>query len=190
MLKESQIVEFKQIWRDEYLKTICTFSNSEGGTLYIGLDDSGNVVGVENIKSLIEILPNKFNNRLGLLVEIKPHFKNVLDYLEIKVNKTYAPVSYNGKFYKRSGSNTVELNGNNLSNFLLKKYGNEGISGEIKLLYEYIEKNPNKGVSQIFKNLQVPEKTLARWIKRLREEGKIEHIGSKKTGGYYVKKSD
>ena len=29
----------------------------------------------------------------------------------------------NGKFYKRSGSNTIELNGINLTNFLLKKYG-------------------------------------------------------------------
>lgn len=37
--------------------------------------------------------------------------------------KTYAPVSINGKFYKRSGSNTIELNGSNLTNFLLKKYG-------------------------------------------------------------------
>ena len=54
-------------------------------------------------------------------VEFKQIWKD--DYLEVKVNKTYAPISYNGKFYIRSGSNTIELNGGNLTNFLLKKYG-------------------------------------------------------------------
>ena len=67
---ESQTVEFKQIWKDEYLKTICAFANSEGGSLYIGLDDDAVVLGIENIEELIEILPNKINNRLGLIVKI------------------------------------------------------------------------------------------------------------------------
>jgi len=31
--KESQTVEFKQVWKDEYLKTICAFANSDGGVL-------------------------------------------------------------------------------------------------------------------------------------------------------------
>ena len=32
----------------------------------------------------------------------------------------------------------------------------------------------------------VPEKTIERWLKQLREEGKIEFKGSAKTGGYFV----
>jgi predicted HTH transcriptional regulator len=36
-LKESQAVEFKQIWKDEYLKTICAFANTDGGVLYLGI---------------------------------------------------------------------------------------------------------------------------------------------------------
>ena len=122
-MKETQTVEFKQTWKDEYLKTICAFANSDGGSLYIGLDDNGKAVGIDNAKALIEILPNKINNKLGLLVDIFLNKKDNLEYIEIRVNKTYAQVSYNGKFYKRSGSNTVELNGSNLTNFLLKKYG-------------------------------------------------------------------
>ena len=69
-LLESQTVEFKQIWKDEYLKTICAFANSEGGILYIGLNDDAEILGVENIEELIELLPNKINNRLGLVVDI------------------------------------------------------------------------------------------------------------------------
>ncbi len=122
-LTESQTIEFKQIWKDEYLKTICAFANSDGGILYIGITDDGRVVDLDNLKSLIEILPNKINNRLGLLVDILSEVIESKEVIKIKVDKTYAPISYNGKFYKRSGSNTIELNGSNLTNFLLKKYG-------------------------------------------------------------------
>ena len=38
---ESQNVEFKSNWRDEYLRAICAFSNADGGKLIIGIDDKG-----------------------------------------------------------------------------------------------------------------------------------------------------
>ena len=116
MLIESQTTEFKQIWKDEYLKTVCAFAN-------VGFDDFGNIVGIENSKKLIETLPNKINNRLGIIVDILLKEQAKKNYLEIVIKKTYAPISFNGKFYLRSGSNTIELNGSNLTNFLLKKYG-------------------------------------------------------------------
>ena len=122
LTKESQTVEFKQIWKDDYLKTICAFANSDGGVLYVGVSDDGSIVGIDNIKSLIEILPNKINNRLGLLVDVLYQTIESKEIIKINIEKTYAPVSLNGKFYKRSGSNTIELNGSNLTNFLLKKY--------------------------------------------------------------------
>ena len=37
--KEHQSVEWKQAWRDEYLKWICGYANAYGGTIYIGTDD-------------------------------------------------------------------------------------------------------------------------------------------------------
>ncbi len=120
---ESQTIEYKQLWKDNYLKTICAFANSAGGLLYIGITDGGEVIGVENAKTLLETLPNKINNRLGILVDVVVKQDREVEYLEIKTNKTNAPVSVNGKFYKRSGSNTIELNGSNLTNFLLNKYG-------------------------------------------------------------------
>ena len=122
-LKESQTVEFKQLWKDEYLKTICAFANTDGGVLYIGVRDDGAILGIDDIKPLLEILPNKINNRLGLLVDILSQTIESKEIIKINIDKTYAPVSLNGKFYKRSGSNTIELNGSNLTNFLLKKYG-------------------------------------------------------------------
>ena len=47
MKAESQNIEFKESWRDEYQKWICGFANAQGGTLYIGLRDNGEVCGVQ-----------------------------------------------------------------------------------------------------------------------------------------------
>ena len=58
-MTETQNTEYKQSWRDEYLKWICGFANAKGGKIYIGKDDTGNVIGVANAKKLLEDIPNK-----------------------------------------------------------------------------------------------------------------------------------
>jgi len=37
---ESQNIEFKSNWRDEYLKVICTFANADGGKLIKAISNS------------------------------------------------------------------------------------------------------------------------------------------------------
>ena len=69
-LMETQNIEYKESWRDEYLKWICGFANAQGGTLYIGKNDKGEVVGVADAKRLLEDIPNKVSNTLGLVLGI------------------------------------------------------------------------------------------------------------------------
>ena len=68
--KESQNIEFKESWRDEYLKWICGFANASGGTLYIGITDTGEVCGLHDTKRLMEDIPNKVRDLLGILVNV------------------------------------------------------------------------------------------------------------------------
>ena len=49
-MTESQNIEFKESWRDEYQKCICGFANAQGGVLYVGVKDNGEVCGVQNAK--------------------------------------------------------------------------------------------------------------------------------------------
>ena len=35
-MQESQNTEWKEIWKDEYLKWICGFANANGGKIIIG----------------------------------------------------------------------------------------------------------------------------------------------------------
>ena len=58
IMSESQLIEYKESWRDEYLKWICGFANAQGGVLYIGKRDDGSVCGVTDSKKLMEDIPN------------------------------------------------------------------------------------------------------------------------------------
>ena len=120
---ESQNIEYKESWRDEYLKWICGFANSQGGTLYVGIKDNGKICGVSDSKKLMEDLPNKIASTLGLVCEVNLLAKNGTEYIEIIVPQSNVPVSYHGVYHVRSGATKQELQGVSLQNFLLKKMG-------------------------------------------------------------------
>ncbi len=46
-MPEMQIIEWKEIWKDDYLAWICGFANAQGGTLYIGKNDNGETEYIE-----------------------------------------------------------------------------------------------------------------------------------------------
>ncbi len=87
-MPEQQIIEYKSVWKDEYLKWICGFANAQGGTLIIGKDDSGNVVGVKNAAKLLEELPNKITTILGIVADVNLHEAPQGDYIEIHLSHT------------------------------------------------------------------------------------------------------
>ncbi len=122
-MQESQNIEWKEIWKDEYLKWICGFANAIGGKIYIGKNDKGKIIGLSNSKKLLEDIPNKIQNHLGILCDVILHNENEKQYIEIIVRPYEVPISYQGKYYYRSGSTKQELKGNALNDFLLKKAG-------------------------------------------------------------------
>ena len=72
-MPEDQNIEFKESWRDEYLKWICGFANAQGGKIYIGKDDDGKVIGLKDGKKLMEDIPNKVKDILGIMVDVDLH---------------------------------------------------------------------------------------------------------------------
>jgi ATP-dependent DNA helicase RecG len=122
-LTENQNIEYKQSWRDDYLKWICGFANAQGGKIFIGIDDKGEVIGVDDYKKLMDEIPNKAVNHLGLVVDVNLHKKENMYYIEINVPVCTVPVSYHGAYHYRSGSTKQELKGAALHKFLLQKIG-------------------------------------------------------------------
>ena len=122
-MSETQNTDYKSIWKDEYLKWICGFANAQGGTLYIGKDDNGTIIGVKNAKKLLEDLPNKITTILGIVADVNLHETADGDFIEIVVEPQPNPVNYKGEYHFRSGSTKQELKGAALDKFILQKYG-------------------------------------------------------------------
>ena len=123
MTNESQNIEYKESWRDEYLKWICGFANAQGGSIFIGVNDKKEVVGVDDVKKLMEDIPNKVRDILGIVVDVNLYNEEGKDYLEIVVEPYPYPVSYKGQYHYRSGSTKQELKGAALDRFMLRKQG-------------------------------------------------------------------
>lgn len=122
-MSEHQNIEYKQSWRDEYLKWICEFANAQGGKIYIGINDQGIVTGIHEFKKLMDDIPNKAINHLGLAIDVNLLKDNGREYIEIVVPISPMPISYHGTYHFRSGATKQELRGSALHEFLLRKIG-------------------------------------------------------------------
>ena len=122
-MPENHIIEWKESWRDEYMKWICGFANAQGGTLHIGKNDKGFLVGLADSKKLMEDIPNKVRDVLGIIVDVNLLTEGGNEYIEIIVNPSSYPVSYKGEYHYRTGSTKQLLTGAALTQFLFKKTG-------------------------------------------------------------------
>ena len=113
---------------NEILQVICGFLNHKGGTLYIGVNDSGYVSGLEDdfrffskgqsdydlVKAKDE-MRNRFNlwaNQLGALAtdNISPlEFSNDNKYLKIKIRPSQKVVKFDGTAYIRRDTSTFPV---------------------------------------------------------------------------------
>jgi len=122
-MPEQQNIEYKSSWHDDYLKWIGGFANAQGGRIYIGKDDTGKTVGVADYKTLMNEIPNKIKNNLGITSEVNLLQEDGMDFIEIIVLPYSVPISLRGSYYYRSGSVKQELTGPALHEFLLKRAG-------------------------------------------------------------------
>jgi ATP-dependent DNA helicase RecG len=122
-MPEQQNIEYKQSWHDDYLKWVCGFANAQGGVIYIGKDDEGITVDLVDVKKLMDDIPNKIRNSMGITAEVNLHEENERHFIEIVTPSYSVPISIRGRYYYRSGSTKQELIGASLNEFLLKKSG-------------------------------------------------------------------
>jgi ATP-dependent DNA helicase RecG len=122
-MKENQHIEWKESWRDDYLRWVCGFANADGGVLVIGRNDKGVAVGVKGAAKLLEDIPNKVRDLLGIMVDVNLVLEAGCELVEIHVAAYPNPVSYKGEYHYRSGSTKQELRGAALARFLLRKQG-------------------------------------------------------------------
>lgn len=160
---ESQNVEYKSSWRDEYLKWICGFANANGGSIFIGKDDTGTDIGNVDVKKLLEEIPNKVRDIFGIIVDVNLHTNKLVNYIEIVVEPYPYPVNYKGQYHYRSGSTKQELKGVALDKFLLQKKGKrwDGVPIPNVSVEELKQETFEFFRKRAFKNQRIKEESLA-----------------------------
>jgi len=93
-MSETQNIEYKLVWRDDYLKWLCGFANANGGVLYIGKNDNGEIVGVKDTKKLLEELPNKIRTTMGMVADVSLETENQKDCIIVAIQPYPSPISY------------------------------------------------------------------------------------------------
>ena len=63
---------------------------------------------------------------------------------------------------------------------------NEGIKNDLLKIYSYLQKNELVKHADIKQIVNKSDATIERYLKTLKDNGLIEYVGSKKTGGYKV----
>ncbi len=105
---ENSRIEFKTNFNSDVIETVCAFSNSFGGNVFVGISDKSKIIGIENLTD--EIIKNwinniKINTNPQIYPEIIIHKYEGKQIAEIVVQEyPVKPISCRGKFFKRIGS--------------------------------------------------------------------------------------
>lgn len=124
---ESETLEFKSSLSDfeEILATISAFSNTKGGTIFVGVDDNGNIVGVPIGRRTLENLSTTIaqNTDPKVFPEIKVDKIGDKHIIEIKVSERRdKPVFAKGVAYKRVGRSNMKMDRDEIVSLLRVSY--------------------------------------------------------------------
>ena len=72
-MRETRTTEFKEEITNTFLKTVSAFSNYDGGEIFFGIDDNGNVKGLTDVKQACLDIENKINDSITpSLITLEP----------------------------------------------------------------------------------------------------------------------
>ena len=154
MYKESEYLELKLELTSDIKKEIIAFANTSGGTIYIGIDDNGKVIGLKEAAKDLEAVSGMI--REGIKSDLTLHTKIYIQKIDAKdviilnieegPNKPYylaeKGIKTNGVFV-RHGVSSTPLNEEGIK-LLLKQNSNsdfeKSISSNQELTFNYMNK--------------------------------------------------
>ena len=120
-MRETRRTEFKETITNTFLKTVSAFSNYEGGEIFFGIDDEGNMKGLPDAKQACLDIENKINDSItpqpNYTLELQNHDQTIKLTVKSGPQKPYL---YKSKAYKRNDTATIEVDTLELSRLILE----------------------------------------------------------------------
>lgn len=119
-MQETRTIEFKETITNTFLKTVSAFSNYNGGKIFFGIDDSGKIKGLADVKQSCLDIENKINDSIFPQPDytLEPQKDNTI-ILSVK-SGVQKPYLYKSKAYKRNDTATIEVDTLELSRLILE----------------------------------------------------------------------
>ena len=120
-MRETRQIEFKEKISNTFLKTVSAFSNYDGGEIYFGIDDNGNIKELADAKQACLDIENKINDNIipqpDYTLELQNNDKTIKLTVKSGIQKPYL---YKSKAYKRNDTATIEVDILELSRLILE----------------------------------------------------------------------
>ena len=184
MYKETEFLELKQELTKDIKKEVVAFANSNGGIIYVGIDDDGKVIGLKNSKKDLEAVSGMIREGIksDLILNTIISIENIdeKDVLVIKVmegsNKPYYLADKGLKpsgVYIRHGNNSVPA-----TDEIIKKLLKEEQSNKFEKLVSVNQELTFNYVSKIFasKNIEFDE-TKMKTLKIINSNSSYTNLG-------------
>jgi ATP-dependent DNA helicase RecG len=121
---ESETTEFKQAWTHDCLKTLAAFANTRGGTLLIGVNDAGQVLGWNGTDADQQAIATRIGNKLPIQPSLAVAEEEGQRILVLRADVAHGiAVPYESRYYRRVGCTTQEVPAAQLGQFLLERTG-------------------------------------------------------------------
>ena len=109
-MRETRTLEFKETITNTFLKTVSAFSNYDGGTIFFGVDDDGNIKGLPDVKQACLDIENKINDSITPQPDYTLEVQNNDQTIKLTVKRgLQKPYLYKSKAYKRNDTATIEV---------------------------------------------------------------------------------
>ncbi len=120
-MRETRTIEFKETITNTFLKTVSAFSNYDGGEIWFGVDDDGNIKGLPDVKQSCLDIENKINDSItpqpNYTLELQNNDRTIKLTVKSGLQKPYL---YKSKAYKRNDTATIEVDTLELSRLILE----------------------------------------------------------------------
>lgn len=120
-MRETRTTEFKEKITNTFLKTVSAFSNYDGGEIFFGVDDNGNIKGLSDVKQACLDIENKINDSIipqpDYTLELQNNDRTIKLTVKSGLQKPYL---YKSKAYKRNDTATIEVDTLELSRLILE----------------------------------------------------------------------
>ena len=120
-MRETRTIEFKEKITNTFLKTVSAFSNYDGGEIFFGIDDNGNIKGLSDVKQACLDIENKINDSIAPQPDYTLELQNNDRTIKLTVKSgLQKPYLYKSKAYKRNDTATIEVDILELSRLILE----------------------------------------------------------------------